>query len=108
MRSLLILKMNFKKIAKYSGIFIILVSLIYEMNREQIDFDKSFFSINVGMFLFLFSVLFKKTYFLIVFFTSWLTYIILSIYFKNNFSVNQFIFIFLTFSIIFKYLLKNK
>lgn len=98
--------MNYKKPIKYLGIFITITSLIYELNREQINFDKGFFSINVGMFLFLFSILSEKTYHLIVIFSSWLTYIILSISFENEFSINQFIFILLTFSILFKYILK--
>mgnify|MGYP003624430667 CR=1 FL=1 len=100
--------MNSTKIIRYLGIFIFISSLIYELSRKQIDLDKGLFSINVGLFLVLFSFLLKNKYFLTVIFSSYVIYIILSFSFKNELSVNQFIFILLALSMFFKYILNNK
>lgn len=98
---------------RFIGLFIVISSLLYEISRNTINFDKGLFSINIGLILILISKNKKIPYergpvFLSTFIIIWGLYIISTIFIEYVINLNQFIFLVLVFSNLVLILWKKK
>jgi hypothetical protein len=101
-----------KNILQITGIVLVITSVIYELNREAIDFNQGFFSISIGLAFVLVSLVnfndkIPNYILLISFFTTWVFQIVSSSVLNIEISVDEFIMFFLLISIMIAYVYKR-